>query len=91
MSRAQGIDERTLGILRDANGVRGLRIVGQGSRWYVEIQHGQGGQWSPVVAQRGHVRTWARLDTVIEWMQEQGFAEASIDARAYDPQQKALS
>ena len=88
--RAQGIDERTLGILRDAGGVRGLRITAQGARWYVEIQHGQGGQWSPVVAQRGHTRTWARIDTVIDWMRRQGFAEASIDARALNRAQTAI-
>ena len=90
MSRAQGIDERTLGILRDAGGVRGLRIVAQGDRWTIELQSGQAGEWVPVVAQRGHVRTWARLDTVIDWMRGQGFAEASIDARALNRAQTAI-
>ena len=90
MSRAQGIDERTLATLRDAGGVRGLRIVAQGDRWTIELQSGQAGEWVPVVAQRGHVRTWARLDTVIDWMRGQGFAEASIDARALNRAQTAI-
>ena len=85
-----GVDETTAQTLIEAGSVRGARVTAQGRSWSVELQTGSG-QWVPLVAARGHVRTWKSLDTLVRWLRDLGVAQFSLDARAHDPDQRDMA
>lgn len=63
--------------------MRGAHVVGQPGGWRVVFHYGQA---TPVLAaKRGEVRTFARLETLVEYLKQLGIRKFEVDASSYDP------
>lgn len=79
------IDHSTLARLVEAGAVRTASVIGQPAGWGVTVKHGKTER--PLAARRGDVRTFRRLETVVNYLKELGIVRFDVDAVNYDAAQ----
>jgi len=84
-SPSHTIDHTTLARLVEAGAVRAASVIGQPAGWGVIVKYGKTER--PLAARRGQVRTFRRLETVVNYLKEIGIARFDVDAVNYDPEQ----
>ncbi len=78
------IDHSTLAKLVEAGAVRGAQVVAQPQGWALLVRYGQ--HERPLAAQRSRqVRTWRRLETLVQYLHGVGVTRFEVDASAFDP------
>lgn len=82
------MDERTLRALIQAGAIRKIRIIANGSHFYIEAEH----ITSTVKAhtQKGKLKTWASIDSAARWVKNLGIGKAQLELAAWQPEQKGL-
>ena len=80
---AQTIDHATLVKLIDAGTVRTARVIGRTGGWGVIVSCGKAIR--PLAAQRGKLRLFSKLDTVVTYLKGVGIARFNVDTLDYDP------
>lgn len=79
----QTIDHATLVKLIDAGTVRAAHVIGRAGGWGVIVPCGKTAR--PLAAQRGRMRLFAKLDTVVTYLRSIGVNRFDVDAIHYDP------
>ena len=78
------IDHSTLAKLVEAGAVRGAQVVAQPQGWALLVRYGQ--HERPLAAQRSRqVRTWRKLETLVQYLHGVGVVRFDVDASAFDP------
>jgi hypothetical protein len=82
------MNERTLKVLIDAGAVKGLHIIADGSRFYVEIETPTG----KVIAStlKGSIKNWSSLDSAAKWVRKLGIGRTTLDIAKWQPNQRDL-
>jgi len=81
---AATIDHATLSKLIDAGAVHGAHVVAQPQGWSLRVKYGR--HERPLAAQKSRqVRTWRKLETLVNYLHGLGVARFDVDASAYDP------
>jgi hypothetical protein len=78
----QTIDHATLVKLVDAGTVRAAHVIGRAGGWGVIVPCGKTAL--PLAAQRGRMRLFAKLDTVVTYLRSIGVNRFDVDAIHYD-------
>lgn len=84
MANPQTIDHTTLTKLVEAGAVRAASVVGQSTGWGVLVRYGMIER--PLAARRGGVRTFRKLDTVMDYLKALGIPRFDVDAANFDAQ-----
>ncbi len=84
MATLQTIDHTTLSKLVEAGAVRAASVVGQSTGWGVLVRYGMIER--PLAARRGGVRTFRKLDTVMDYLKNLGIPRFDVDAANFDAQ-----
>ena len=79
----QTIDHATLVELVDAGTVRAAHVIARTGGWGVIVPCGKSAR--PLTAQRGKMRLFAKLDTVVSYLRSVGVNRFDVDAAHYDP------
>jgi len=82
------MDERTLRALIEAGAIKKIRIIANGSVFYVEAEHGTGTVTAHTTA--GKLKTWVTLDAVARWIKQLGIGKAQLELGNWHPGQKGL-
>jgi len=80
---SETIDHGTLAKLVEAGTVRAARVVGQDGGWGVIVRDRKTER--PLAAQRGQVRLFRKLETVVAYLKSIGIGRFDVDAMNYDP------
>jgi hypothetical protein len=80
---SETIDHGTLAKLVEAGTVRAARVVGQDGGWGVIVKDRKTER--PLAAQRGQVRLFRKLETVVAYLKSIGIGRFDVDAMNYDP------
>lgn len=80
---AQTIDHATLSRLVADGTVRAAHVIGREGGWGIIVSCGK--TLRPLAAQRGRVRLFSKLDTVVAYLKGLGIARFDVDAIKYDP------
>ncbi len=80
----QTIDHTTLSKLVEAGVVHAASVVGQSAGWGVVVRYGMIER--PLAARRGGVRTFRKLDTVMDYLKNLGIPRFDVDAANFDAQ-----
>jgi hypothetical protein len=89
MSPNPTIDHHTLRGLVTAGSIRAASVVGQATGWGIVVHYGTVA--CPLAAQRGGVRTFRKLDTVMDYLRTMGIPRFEVDAANFDPQTSKAS
>ena len=81
---SDSIDHSGLVRLVEAGAVRSASVIGQRAGWGVIVRYGRGATARPLVAKRGQVRLFRKLETVVSYLKEMGIAKFEVDARNFD-------
>ena len=76
------IDHATLVKLVDAGSVRAAHVVGRTGGWGVIVSYGR--TVRALAAQRGKLRLFSKLDTVVTYLKGIGIARFDVDTVDYD-------
>lgn len=79
----QSIDHSTLVKLVNAGTVRAAHVVAHTGGWGVIVPCGK--KRCQLAAQRGTMRVFAKLDTVVSYLRSVGVNHFDVDAAHYDP------
>ena len=79
----QTIDHSTLVKLVDAGAVRAAHVIGRTGGWGVIVSCGK--TVRQLAAQRGKLRLFSKLDTVVTYLKGIGIARFDVDTLDYDP------
>lgn len=82
------MNEKTLKALLDANAVKRLRIIAQGSSFHVEVDTGGGAK--VLLTGRGDVRSWRSLEACARWVRKLGVGNAALDLEAWQERQRSM-
>ena len=82
----QTIDHATLVKLVDAGSVRAAHVVGRAGGWGVIVSCGK--TVRPLAAQRGKLRLFSKLDTVVTYLKGIGIARFDVDTVDFDHGEK---
>ena len=64
--------------------MRGAHVVAQPKGWALLVKYGH--QERALTAQRSHqVRTWRRLETLVQYLHGMGLTRFAVDATEFDP------
>ena len=80
---ADTIDHSTLTKLVEVGTVRAARVVGQDGGWGVIVKDRKTER--SLAAQRGQVRLFRKLETVVAYLKSIGIGRFDVDAINYDP------
>ena len=80
----EAIDHRTLAKLVESGAVRAARVISREGGWGVIVTCGKTAR--PLVAQRGKVRLFAKLETVAVYLRGLGIPHFDVDVVDYDPE-----
>lgn len=78
----QTIDHATLVKLIDAGTVRAARVIGRAGGWGIIVSCGRTAR--ALAAQRGKLRLFSKLDTVVTYLKGIGLDRFDVDAIHYD-------
>lgn len=82
------MNEKTLRALVEAGAVRRIRIVGDGTRFHVEIDTQAGTLIAATT--KGAAKTWGSLDTSAKWVRALGIGSAQLELARWQPEQRGL-
>ena len=86
---ADTIDHHTLTRLVEAGAVRGAHVIGQAGGWGILVKYGMIER--PLAATRSRqVRTFRKLETVVDYLKGIGISRFDVDTANYDPTQTKL-
>lgn len=77
------IDQKTLSQLVEAGAVRAAHVVGHGNGWAIAAKYGLTERF--LAAQRGDVRVFRKLETLVNFLRDLGISRFDVDAAGYDP------
>jgi hypothetical protein len=80
----QAINHSTLAKLVESGSVRAAHVICQVGGWGIIVKCGR--TVRPLAAQRGKVRLFAKLETVVAYLKGIGIAHFDVDALDYDPE-----
>jgi len=83
------MNKKTMRILVEAGALKKIRIVAQGSRFYVEAVTPK----DTLVAEtgRGKIRTWATIDAAARWVRSIGVSKVSLVLDQWQPGQQEIT
>jgi len=82
------MDVKSLKALIDAGAIKKIRVIGDGSHFYMEIMT-QGGT-SIVNTLKGKLKTWATLDAAAKWIHSMGIGTLHVELEKWQPGQRRL-
>jgi hypothetical protein len=82
------MNEKTLRALVCAGAVKRMRIIGDGSRFHVEVDTLAGAHVAQTM--KGRPRTWGSLDATAKWLRSIGVGSAQLDVTHWNPLQRSL-
>jgi|ERR1039457_2951209 hypothetical protein len=80
------IDHTTLQHLVEAGAVRGADVIGQPGGWGIVIKYGM--TQRTLAARRGAIRTFSRLEALVNYLKGIGISQFMVNASNYDPADK---
>src|ERR1035438_2010821 len=80
------IDHTTLQHLVEAGAVRGADVVGKPGGWGIIIKYGM--TQRTLAARRGAVRTFSRLEALVNYLKSIGISQFMVNAAEFDPADK---
>ena len=83
------MDVKSLKALIEAGAIKKIRVIGDGSHFYMEIMT-QGGP-SIVKTLKGKLKTWATLDAAAKWIHSLGIGSLYVELGKWQPGQRRLS
>jgi len=82
------MDSKSLKVLIEAGAIKKIRVIGEGSYFYMEILT-QGGS-SIVKTLKGKLKTWATLDAAAKWIHSMGIGSLYVELEKWQPGQRGL-
>ena len=79
---------KTLKTLIEAGAIKKVRVIAEGSIFYVEI-FTQAGP-SSVSTLKGKLKTWSTLDAAAKWIHNLGIGTLQLELGRWQPGQKGL-
>ena len=80
------IDHVTLQHLVEAGAVRGADVVGKPGGWGIIIKYGR--TQRTLAARRGAIRTFSRLEALVNYLKSIGISQFMVNAADFDPANK---
>jgi acid stress-induced BolA-like protein IbaG/YrbA len=82
------MDSKSLKVLIEAGAIKKIRIVGEGSHFYMEII--TQGSSSIVNTLKGKLKTWATLDAAAKWIHSMGIGSLHVELDKWQPSQRGF-
>ena len=82
------MDVKSLKVLIEAGAIKKIRVIGDGSHFYMEII--TQGSLSIVKTLKGKLKTWATLDAAAKWIHSLGIGSLQVELEKWQPAQKRL-
>jgi hypothetical protein len=82
------MDEKTLRALVDAGAVKGVRIIGDGAFFHVEVATNNGA--FAALTGKGSPKTWRTLDASAKWVKGLGVGSAQVELGRWQPKQGGM-
>ncbi len=82
------MDKKTVLALAEANAIKKIQIVGNGSLLYVSIKT-QTGEHN-IETNNGKLKTWATMDSCAKWLHGLGFGKVQMDIAKWHPHQRGM-
>ena len=82
------MDAKSLKAVINAGAIKKIRVIGEGSHFYMEIVTQTGP--SIVKTLKGKLKTWATLDAAAKWIHSMGIGTLQVEIDKWQPGQKEL-
>ena len=82
------MDVKSLKALINAGAIKNIRVIGEGSHFYMEIVTQTGP--SIVKTLKGKLKTWATLDAAAKWIHSMGIGSLQVELEKWQPGQRGL-
>jgi hypothetical protein len=82
------MNEKTLKALVDVGALKCIRIIADGSLFYVEADTPNGAV--PALTLKGTPKTWRSLDAAAKWVRGLGMGSAQVELAKWMPGQRGL-
>lgn len=82
------VDVKSLKVLIEAGAIKKIRVIAEGSHFYMEIVT-QGGS-TIVNTLKGSLKTWATLDAAAKWIHSMGIGTLQVELEKWQPNQRGL-
>jgi len=82
------MDIKSLKALINAGAIKKVRVIGEGSYFYMEIVTQTGS--SIVKTLKGKLKTWATLDAAAKWIHSMGIGSLQVELEKWQPGQRGL-
>ncbi len=82
------MDSKSIKVLIDAGAIKKIRVIGDGSHFYMEII--TKGEPSLVNTLKGKLKTWATIDAAAKWIHSMGIGTLHVELEKWQPGQRSL-
>ena len=82
------MDAKSIKALINAGAIKKIRVIGEGSHFYMEIVTQTGP--SIVKTLKGKLKTWATLDAAAKWIHSMGIGSLQVELEKWQPGQRGL-
>ena len=82
------MDVKSLKALINAGAIKKIRVIGEGSHFYMEIVTQTG--LSIVKTLKGKLKTWVTLDAAAKWAHSMGIGSLQVELEKWQPGQRGL-
>jgi len=82
------MDSKSLKVLIEAGAIKKIRVIGDGSHFYMEIL--TQGSSSIVKTLKGKLKTWATLDAAAKWIHCMGIGTLQVELEKWQPGQRGF-
>jgi len=82
------MDIKSLKILIEAGAIKKIRVIGEGSHFYMEIVTQAGP--SIVKTLKGKLKIWTTLDAAAKWIHSMGIGSLQVELEKWQPGQRGL-
>lgn len=83
------MDSKTLQVLLEANAIKKVKIIAEGSRVYVQIST-TSGDIKAITTVKGVLKTWSTIDAASKWLKGFGLGIMNLDISKWTPNQKSM-
>ena len=82
------MDAKSLKALINAGAIKKIRVIGEGSHFYMEIVTQTGS--SIMKTLKGKLKTWSTLDAAAKWIHSMGIGTLHVELEKWQPEQRGL-